>query len=66
MLDEFVFTGKSAAQIYTGIAECLRVNQGFKKYFDRKSGFDEDEYQEVLQKSSTLYVGNLSFFTQEN
>ncbi|CDW84860.1 rna-binding region rnp-1 domain-containing protein [Stylonychia lemnae] len=34
-------------------------------YFDRKQGLTEEEYFERLKTSSTLYVGNLSFYTQE-
>jgi hypothetical protein len=35
-------------------------------YFDRKSGLNQDDYKERLKLSTTLYVGNLSFYTTES
>merc|ERR1712232_1091965 len=34
-------------------------------YIDRKSGFTKEKWNEAIQVSRTLYVGNLSFFTTE-
>ena len=36
-----------------------------KRYYDRKSGLTQVEYFERLDLSTTLYMGNLSFFTTE-
>jgi hypothetical protein len=36
-----------------------------KRYYDRKSGLTQEEYFERLDLSTTLYMGNLSFFTTE-
>lgn len=33
------------------------------KYYDKKSGLTREEWYDSLQRSSTLYVGNLSFYT---
>jgi hypothetical protein len=39
---------------------------GGERYYDRKSGLSQEQYFERLdQLSTTLYVGNLSFFTTE-
>ncbi|EER10254.1 RNA-binding protein, putative [Perkinsus marinus ATCC 50983] len=35
------------------------------KYYDKKSGLTREEWYDSLQRSSTLYVGNLSFYTTE-
>uniref|UniRef100_S4RPP8 Nuclear cap-binding protein subunit 2 n=1 Tax=Petromyzon marinus TaxID=7757 RepID=S4RPP8_PETMA len=34
-------------------------------YFDKRSGLSQDQYKEKLSNSTTLYVGNLSFYTSE-
>lgn len=34
-------------------------------YRDQKSGLNEDDYDHKLKTTSTLYVGNLSFYTTE-
>lgn len=35
-------------------------------YYDRHSGLSPGEYKDRLRQSTTLYVGNLSFFTYES
>ena len=35
------------------------------EYYDRRSGLSETDYKQRLKTSTTLYVGNLSFYTQE-
>lgn len=34
-------------------------------YYDKKSGFTKEKWQEAIMVSRTLYVGNLSFYTTE-
>eukprot|EP00735_Rhodelphis_limneticus_P008911 TRINITY_DN2382_c0_g1::TRINITY_DN2382_c0_g1_i1::g.20689::m.20689 TRINITY_DN2382_c0_g1::TRINITY_DN2382_c0_g1_i1::g.20689 ORF type:complete len:244 (-),score=5.84,sp/Q8JGR6/NCBP2_DANRE/63.95/1e-64,RRM_1/PF00076.17/2.4e-15,RRM_6/PF14259.1/8.4e-10,RRM_5/PF13893.1/7e-08 TRINITY_DN2382_c0_g1_i1:196-849(-) len=34
-------------------------------YIDRRSGVDKGEYTKMLKESTTLYIGNLSFYTTE-
>ncbi|KAK5580050.1 hypothetical protein RB653_000063 [Dictyostelium firmibasis] len=34
-------------------------------YYDKKSGFTQDEFRQAIDKSSTIYVGYLSFYTTE-
>ena len=36
------------------------------EYYDFRSGLSKEDYQKRLANSTTLYVGNLSFFTQES
>jgi nuclear cap-binding protein subunit 2 len=36
------------------------------EYYDRRSGLAEVDYKQRLKTSTTLYVGNLSFYTQES
>ena len=36
------------------------------EYYDFRSGLSKEDYQNRLANSTTLYVGNLSFFTQES
>lgn len=37
-----------------------------RPYWDRKNWPSLDAYKEALKVSTTLYVGNLSFYTQES
>lgn len=37
-----------------------------RPYWDRKNWSSLESYKEALKTSSTLYVGNLSFYTQES
>jgi len=39
---------------------------GQSEYYDRRSGLTPEDYQQRLKTSTTLYVGNLSFYTQES
>ena len=50
---------KSAADLYLDL-------EPQSQYFDLKSGLSEEAYKEKLRTSTTLYVGNLSFFTAES
>ncbi|EGC33778.1 hypothetical protein DICPUDRAFT_154090 [Dictyostelium purpureum] len=34
-------------------------------YYDKKSGLTQDEFKKAIEKSSTIYVGYLSFYTTE-
>lgn len=36
------------------------------EYYDRRSGLTQEDYKQRLKTSTTLYVGNLSFYTQES
>ena len=36
------------------------------EYYDFRSGLSKEDYQKRLANSTTLYIGNLSFFTQES
>lgn len=37
-----------------------------RPYWDRKNWTSLESYREALKVSTTLYVGNLSFYTQES
>lgn len=37
-----------------------------RPYWDRKNWSSLEAYKEALKVSTTLYVGNLSFYTQES
>ncbi|CAN0460940.1 unnamed protein product [Ectocarpus sp. 8 AP-2014] len=37
-----------------------------RPYWDRKNWSSLEAYKDALKTSSTLYVGNLSFYTQES
>eukprot|EP00347_Sterkiella_histriomuscorum_P009636 403340450 len=37
-----------------------------KTYYDRKQGLTQEEYFQKIKTSTTLYVGNLSFYTRED
>ena len=50
---------KSAANLY-------KDNEPKSEYYDKHSGLSRDEYFERLKTTTTLYVGNLSFFTSES
>ena len=67
MLDDFSTKGmQQAGSIYTGLTQHLQDPSHQQQYFDRKSGLTFDEYTECLKRSTTLYIGNLSFFTPES
>jgi hypothetical protein len=53
-----------AGSMYDALNEQYSL-EPVKKYYDRKSGLEEAAYFERLKNSTTLYVGNLSFFTNE-
>ena len=50
----------SAASLYTDLEVGVK-----SEYYDRRSGLSEGDYKQRLTTSTTLYVGNLSFYTQE-
>ena len=51
----------SAASLY----QDLEI-QNQSEYHDWRSGLTKEDYQRRLKTSTTLYVGNLSFYTQES
>lgn len=51
----------SAASIYEELE-----TQSTSKYYDKRSGLSEDDYKQRLTTSTTLYIGNLSFYSQES
>ena len=40
--------------------------QEAKKYYDKRSGLNEENFRSRIDQSTTLYVGNLSFTTWES
>ncbi|CAK4159685.1 unnamed protein product [Aphanomyces euteiches] len=50
-------------ELYAGLAEAGGPKK--KEYWDRRTYASLEEQQEAIRNSSTLYVGNLSFFTSE-
>ena len=50
----------SAASLYKDLEL-----DGQSEYYDRRSGLTPEDYAQRLKTSTTLYIGNLSFFTQE-
>ena len=46
--------------------EFIKLSNEEKPYIDRKSGLSEEEYLKKLSESTTLYIGNLSFYTEEH
>ena len=50
----------SAASLYKDLALTEK-----SEYYDRRSGLSEEDYAQRLSTSCTLYVGNLSNYTQE-
>jgi nuclear cap-binding protein subunit 2 len=50
---------KSAACLYKDL-------EPVSEYYDRHSKLSKEDYSERLRNTTTLYVGNLSFFTLES
>ncbi len=50
---------KSAVNLYKDL-------EPTSEYYDKHSKLSREEYFERLKTSTTLYVGNLSFFTLEH
>lgn len=48
------------------MTEMLDFGWSERPYWDRKNWSSLESYKEALKISSTLYVGNLSFYTQES
>jgi hypothetical protein len=42
------------------------LNPAISQYKDRRFGGNQQEFEECLHSSTTVYVGNLSFFTTED
>jgi RNA recognition motif-containing protein len=42
-----------------------KLNPAISQYRDRRFNGTQEEFEECLKKSTTLYVGNLSFYTTE-
>jgi len=53
----------SAVQLYE---QCKQHEQEQQQYVDRSMKQDVDKYKRLRNASATLYVGNLSFYTQEH
>ena len=51
----------TAAKLYLDLD-----NVGISEYYDSRSGLSKDDYKRRLENSTTLYVGNLSFFSSES
>lgn len=59
---------QAMAELYAEVVEeeeRLTRARGQRNYWDRKTFSSYDEQQRAMARSSTLYVGNLSFFTSE-
>ena len=59
---------KSAVQrqIAHGVLlESQKLNPAISQYRDRRFNGTQEEFEDCLRKSTTLYVGNLSFYTTE-
>ena len=41
------------------------INPPKAAYYDKKSGLSQVEWKQALERSKTVYVGNLSFYTRE-
>lgn len=48
------------------MTEMMDFGWSERPYWDRKNWASLEDYKEALKVSSTLYVGNLSFYTQES
>ena len=42
-----------------------KLNPAISQYRDRRFNGNQEEFEDCLKKSTTLYVGNLSFYTTE-
>lgn len=47
------------------MADVVEPMDKFSNYKDSQASRDRESHQELLRKSATLYVGNLSFYTTE-
>jgi len=48
------------------MAELYDIMKPENKYFDRKNYESQIDYNEALRTSSTVYIGNLSFYTTQD
>lgn len=44
---------------------CVQQQVGLSAYRDRRFDGNQEEYEVCLKQSTTVYVGNLSFYTTE-
>ena len=51
----------SAASLYEDLELQVR-----SEYYDRRAGLSEEDYLKRIKVSTTLYVGNIGFFTNES
>ncbi|KAF0713432.1 Aste57867_4333 [Aphanomyces stellatus] len=58
-----VAKGEQKMELYASLADTGGPKK--KEYWDRRTFSSLEEQQEAMRNSSTLYVGNLSFFTSE-
>lgn len=57
---------RSVWSVGARMTEMLDFGWAERPYWDRKNWSSLESYKEALKISSTLYVGNLSFYTQES
>lgn len=48
------------------MAELYKILEPEMKYYDKKNYNTQEEYNKALKISTTVYVGNLSFFTTQD
>lgn len=48
------------------MAELYTILEPEMKYYDKKNYNTQEEYNKALKISTTVYVGNLSFFTTQD
>ena len=66
MLEDIDLTSiNSAADLYTKLNSAMGIDSD-KKYYDRKSNLSPDEYESTIERSTTIYVGNLPQFMHES
>ena len=47
------------------LLDAQKLNPAISQYRDRRFNGTQEEFDDCLRKSTTLYVGNLSFYTTE-
>lgn len=65
VLNQEVSEGRGGGRGQGGMAD-LYTRYERSPYYDRQSGLSNQEYHETIEKSTCLYVGNLSYYTTEN
>lgn len=56
---------RAAPNERTGFGRLQLVNPEISKYRDRRFEGGQEDFERALRESTTVYVGNLSFFTTE-